>query len=149
MPTSTLKVPSNIGLFFFICIYMRNAFFSFFGSKNTQKCSKMPSALVLFDFRQLLFYDLPPKNASKYPKIAIFRFANTVIFKIRQLWEPKNAPKSIFFAQIKAWGSPQICNRNLHISFTMGCREDFFNKTQKTGGRGGFCPCLVELGLIS
>ena len=29
----------------------------------------------------------------------------------------------------------------------MGCREDFFNKTQKTGGRGGFCPCLVELGL--
>ena len=52
-----------------------------------------------------------------------------------------------FFAQMKAWGSPQICNRNLHISFTMGCREDFFNKTQKTGGRGGFCPCLVELGL--
>ena len=29
----------------------------------------------------------------------------------------------------------------------MGCREDFFNKTQKTGGRGGFCPCSVELGL--
>ena len=48
---------------------------------------------------------------------------------------------------MKAWMSPQICNRNLHISFTMGCREDFFNKTQKTGGRGGFCPCSVELGL--
>ena len=104
MPTSTLKVPSNIGLFFFICIYMRNAFFSFFGSKNTQKRSKMPSTLVLFDFRQLLFYDLPPKNASKYPKIAIFRFANTVIFKIWQLWEPKNAPKPIFLPKSKLGG---------------------------------------------
>ena len=29
--------------------------------------------LVLFDFRQLLFYYLPQKNASKYPKIAIFK----------------------------------------------------------------------------
>ena len=70
---------------FVICIYTRNAFFSFFGSKNAQKRSKMPSSLVLFDFRQLLFYYLPPKNASKYPKIAIFRFANTVILKIGQL----------------------------------------------------------------
>ena len=109
-PKSTLEYWT----LFFICIYMRNAFFSFFGSKNTQKRSKMPSALVLFDFRQLLFYDLPPKNASKYPKIAIFRFVNIVIFKIRLLWEPKNAPKPIFFAQIKAWGSPHLCNRNLH-----------------------------------
>ena len=47
-------------------------FFSFFGSKNAQKCLKMPYAQVLFDFRQLLFYDLLPKNASKYPKIEIF-----------------------------------------------------------------------------
>ena len=92
-PKSTLKHWT----FFDICIYKRNAFFSFFGSKNAQKRSKMPSAQVLFDFRQLLFYDLPPKNASKYPKIAIFRFANIVIFKIRLLWEPKNAPKPIFF----------------------------------------------------
>ena len=85
MPLSTLKVPSNIGLFLLFAFIREMRFFSFFGSKNTQKRSKMPSNLVLFDFRQLLFYDLPPKNASKYPKIAIFRFANTVIFKIWQL----------------------------------------------------------------
>ena len=46
---------------------------------------KRLSNLLLFNFEQLLFYDLPQKNASKYPKIAIFRFANTVIFKIGQL----------------------------------------------------------------
>ena len=146
MPLSTLKVPSNIGLFLLFAFIREMRFFVFW----LEKCSKTlknATFRYFFDIRQLLFYDLPPKNASKYPKITIFRFANTVIFKIRQLWEPKNAPKSIFFAQIKAWGSPQICNRNLHISFTMGCREDFFNKTQKTGGRGEFCPCLVELGL--
>ena len=61
------------------------------------KMLKTPSSLVLFDLKQLLFYDLPPKNASKYPKITIFRFANTVIFKIRQLKMPQKQiilPKS-------------------------------------------------------
>ena len=82
MPLSTLKVPSNIGPFLLFASIREMRFFLFFGSKNAQKFSKMPPSLVLFDFRQLLLYDLPQKNVSKYPKIAIFKFANITIFEI-------------------------------------------------------------------
>ena len=57
----------------------------FLAKKTLRSRKKRPSTLVLFDFRQLLFYDVPPKNASKYHEMPIFRFANTVIFKIWQL----------------------------------------------------------------
>ena len=94
MPLSTLKVPLNIGLFLLL-VFVRKM--RFLRSKSAQKRSKMQITPALFNFRQLLFYDLPPKNASKYPKIAIFRFAIIVIFNIGLLQEPKNAPKPIFF----------------------------------------------------
>ena len=75
MPLSTLKVPSSIGFFFVMSFFMGTAVFTFIGSKNAKKGSKMPSILVLFKFRQLFFYDSPPpkKKASKYPKIAIMK----------------------------------------------------------------------------
>ena len=64
-------------------------FFAFFDSKNAQIKTKRPSYLVLFNFKQLLFYDYPPKNASKYPKITMSKFT---IFEKR----PLRAPKTIF-----------------------------------------------------
>ena len=57
---------------------LQNSFFAFFDSKNAQIKKKRPSTLVLFNFKQLLFYGYPPKNASKYPKIPIFEI---VIFQ--------------------------------------------------------------------
>ena len=66
----------GISILYYSMVFTQNVFFTFFASKNAQKGSKMPPTMVLFNFTQLLFYDLPPKNASKYPKIAIFRFAN-------------------------------------------------------------------------
>ena len=95
MPLSTLKVPSNIGLFLLFAFIREMRFFHILALKML-KNAQNAILLVLFDFRQLLFYYLPQKNASKYPKIAIFRFANIVIFKIGLLWEPKNVPKPIF-----------------------------------------------------
>ena len=71
---------------------LRNLRFS--AKKNAQITKKRPSTQVLFNFKQLLFYDYPPKNASKYPKITIFKFT---IFEKR----PLRAPKTIFFDQIK------------------------------------------------
>ena len=82
MPLSAPKVPSSIGLFLLLAFLREMRFLRFFGSKSAQNGSKMPHLIVRFNFRQLLFYDLPPKNASKHPKIAIFRFANILIFKI-------------------------------------------------------------------
>ena len=82
MPLSTLKVPLNIGLYFLFAFIREMRFFHFLAPKMLKNAQKCHLAVVLFDFRQLLFHDLPPKNASKDPKIAIFRFANIVIFKI-------------------------------------------------------------------
>ena len=53
--------------------FVQNSFFAFFDSKNAQIKLKRSSNLVLFNFKQLLFYEYPPKNASKYPKIAIMK----------------------------------------------------------------------------
>ena len=53
--------------------FVQNSFFAFFDSKNAQIKKKRPSSKVLFNFKQLLFYGYPPKNASKYPKIAILK----------------------------------------------------------------------------
>jgi len=66
MPLSTLKVPLSIELFFVIGVFTRNTFFKIFGSESAQNCSKMPPHLILFNFRQLLLYDLPPKNYEIY-----------------------------------------------------------------------------------
>ena len=52
---------------------LQNSFFAFFDSKIAQIKKKRPSSLVLFNFKQLLFQGYPPKNASKYPKIAIWK----------------------------------------------------------------------------
>ena len=52
---------------------LQNSFFAFFDSKNAQIKLKRSSTLVLFNFKQLLFYGYPQKNASKYPKIAIWK----------------------------------------------------------------------------
>ena len=51
-------------VFYVICV---------FWPKNAQIKKKRPSTFVLFNFKQLLFYEYPPKNASKYPKIAILK----------------------------------------------------------------------------
>ena len=56
-PKSTLEYWT----LFFICIYMRNAFFSFFGSKNTQKRSKMPSAWYFLILDNFCFMTYPQK----------------------------------------------------------------------------------------
>ena len=53
--------------------FVQNSFFAFFDSENAQIKKKMPFFKWLFNFKQLLFYGYPPKNASKYPKIAIFK----------------------------------------------------------------------------
>ena len=52
---------------------LQNSFFAFFDSKNAQIKLKRSSSPVLFNFKQLLFHGYPPKNASKYPKIAIWK----------------------------------------------------------------------------
>ena len=57
--------------------------FKWASDKNSAQMLK-----ILCDFKQLLLNDLPTKNVSNYPKIAIF--------EIGFLWEPKNAPKPIF-----------------------------------------------------
>ena len=64
--------------------FVQNLFFAFFDSKNAQIKKKRPSILVLFNVKQLLFYEYPPKNASKYPKIGIFKI--TILEKIGFFW---------------------------------------------------------------
>ena len=48
-------------------------FLRFLTLKMLKSRKKRPSSWVLFNFKQLLFYGYPPKNASKYPKIAILK----------------------------------------------------------------------------
>ena len=40
---------------------LQNSFFAFFDSKNAQIKKKRPSYILLFNFKQLLFYGYPQK----------------------------------------------------------------------------------------
>ena len=129
---STLKVPLKISSFYqesekesgkSLC---GNSFFTFFDSKNAQIKEKRPSTLVLFNFKQLLFYDYPPKNASKYPKITIFKF---MIFEKR----PLRAPKTIFLTKSKC-KSLQKYKIGIYIKFHAGCSNHLRGKTENLLG---------------
>ena len=71
-----LQVPLNISGFYQKCYFVKVAFYVIcvFWPKKRSDQEKKAICPVLFTFKQLLFYDYPPKNASKYPKITIFKF---------------------------------------------------------------------------
>ena len=101
-------------------------------------------SIVFFDSEQLLTYNQPSKNASKYPKLACAKIAILHSTDFRGLIRPLNQ----FFGIINVWGSSLGSRRNLHIGFIMGCRGGFSRKMQKTGGGGENRPPLMKLGLI-
>ena len=72
-----------------------------FDSKNAQIKKKRPSIFVLFNFKQLLLYGYPSKNASKYPNIAIFKID---IFHPSYVYVFYMPPRQ-FFYQNKLWAS--------------------------------------------
>ena len=104
----------------------------FLAKKNAQIKKKRPSNLVLFNFKQLLFYDYPPKNASKYPKITMFKFT---IFEKR----PLRAPKTIFLTKSKC-KSLQKYKIGIYIKFHAGCSNHLRGKTENLLGGGGIRP---------
>ena len=93
---------------------------------------------VFFDSGQLLTFNQPSKNASKYPKLACAKIAILHSTDFRGLIRPQNQILGI----INICGSSLGSTRNLHIGFIMGCRGGFSRKTQKTGGGRDaiFCP---------